>query len=139
MSTDSTDPHDPTQVGPTEGPPAPDAATSDAATSDAPAEERAPGRIDRNTPLLISILVAVIVAAVAIGALSYYRTRVDDRDAATAAAFVRTITTQGATVDTVECHGDICAAIIGNQAYTVLVQEDAQGRQHFGVSAYVGP
>ncbi|MCU1605774.1 MAG: hypothetical protein JWP46_2239, partial [Modestobacter sp.] len=34
------------------------------ATSDAPAEERAPGRIERNTPFLITILVAVIVAAV---------------------------------------------------------------------------
>jgi hypothetical protein len=48
------------------------------------------------------------------------------------------VTAQGAKVDTIQCDGDTCAAIIGNQAYTVLVQKDAKGRQHFGVSAYVG-
>jgi hypothetical protein len=56
--------------------------------------------------------------------------------AATAAAFA--VTAQGAKVHTIQCDGDTCAAIIGNQAYTVLVQKDAKGRQHFGVSAYVG-
>jgi hypothetical protein len=154
MSTDSTNPNDPTPVEPT-GPPTTEAATTGPATDGpatdgpgrtdpsaddaAPAGARRPGRTERNTPLLITILLAVIVAAVAVGALSYYRATIDDRNADTAAAFVRTVTAQGATVDTVECNGHTCAAIIGNQAYTVLVQEDAQGQQHFGVSAYVGP
>jgi hypothetical protein len=154
MSTDSTDPNAPQPVGPTEGHPA-DPPTTDAATTgpdtaepdqphpsgddSTPAGERPPGRIERNTPFLITVLVAIIVAAVAIAGLAYYRTRIDDRNAATAAAFVRTVSAQGATVATIECDGDICAAIIGNQAYTVLVQEDARGQQHFGVSAYVGP
>jgi hypothetical protein len=48
------------------------------------------------------------------------------------------VAAQGATLETVECEGDTCAAVINGQAYTVLVQKDAKGKQHFGVSAYAG-
>ncbi len=103
-----------------------------------PAEERGPGWITRNTTLLTTLLVAVIVAAVAITGLVYLRDARDDRDAATEAAFAETVAAQGATLETVECDGDTCSAVVAGQAYTVLVQEDEDGEQHFGVTAFVG-
>jgi hypothetical protein len=75
---------------------------------------------------------------VAIAGLAYYRGELDDRNSANETAFVSSVEDQGATVETVECDGDTCAAVIGGQAYTVLVQEDEDGRKHFGVSAYAG-
>jgi hypothetical protein len=83
-------------------------------------------------------MVAVIVAAVAVVGLFFYRNSVQDHNAATEAAFTKSVADQGAKVDTVECEGDTCAAIIGGSAYTVLVQKDGGGKQHFGVSAYAG-
>jgi hypothetical protein len=145
MSTESTNPSDPSPVGPTTGLPADPATTTGtittgpAGTDDAtPVEEREPGWVTRHTRLLTALLVAVIVAAVAIAGLTLYRSTIDGRNADTEAAFVQSVSAQGATVETVECHGDTCAAVIGGQAYTVLVQKDAAGKQHFGVSAYAG-
>jgi hypothetical protein len=130
MSTDSTHPTDPTPVAPTTEPAGADAPV--------PAEEPEPGWVTRHTALLTTVLVAVIVAAVAIAGVVFYRDRIDERNADTESAFADTVSAQGATVETVECDGDTCAAVIGGQAYTVLVQEDEQGEQHFGVSAYAG-
>ncbi|GAB3358932.1 hypothetical protein [Modestobacter lapidis] len=101
-------------------------------------EDAEPGWITRHTTLLITLLTAVIVAAVAVTGLVYFRAAQDDRNADTEAAFAETVAAQGAALETVECDGDTCAAIVGGQAYTVLVQEDENGEQHFGVSAYVG-
>ena len=97
-----------------------------------------PGWVARHTTLLITVMVAVIVAALAIAGLTYYRHTLDERNADTEAAFTEMVSGQGATVETVECDGDTCAAVISGQAYTVLVQEDEAGEQHFGVSAYAG-
>jgi hypothetical protein len=100
--------------------------------------EAEPGFVTRHTTTLITLMVAVIVAAVAIAGVVLYKNRVDGDNADTEAAFSQYIQSQNATVDTVECNGDTCAAIIGGSAYTVLVQEDSKGKQHFGVSAYAG-
>ena len=103
-----------------------------------PADDGEPGWVTRHSTLLTTALVAVIVAALAITGLVLYRDARADRDADTEAAFARTVEAQGATLETVECDGGTCAAVVSGQAYTVLVQEDADGEQHFGVSAYVG-
>ncbi|MGY2065593.1 hypothetical protein [Blastococcus sp. SYSU DS0619] len=97
-----------------------------------------PGWAQRNSGLLTAVLIAVVVAAIAIAGLILWRGGVDDDNAATEAAFTETVTAQGAEVTTVECDGDTCAAIIGGQAYTVLVQVDEDGEQQFGVAAYTG-
>ena len=78
------------------------------------------------------------VAALAIAGLTWYRSAVEDRNADTEAAFAAMVAGQGAAVETVECDGDTCSAVISGQAYTVLVQEDEDGQQHFGVAAYTG-
>jgi uncharacterized protein HemX len=98
----------------------------------------APGFLTRHTATLIALMVAVIVAAVAIAGVMLYQDRKNDANADTEAAFTQKVAGQGATLETIECHGDTCAAVINGQAYTVLVQEDAAGTQHFGVSAYAG-
>jgi hypothetical protein len=92
----------------------------------------------RHYALLVAAAVAIVVAAVAIAGLAYYRGEVDDRNSANETAFAASVEEQGATIETVECDGDTCAAVIGGQAYTVLVQEDKNGERHFGVSAYAG-
>jgi hypothetical protein len=92
----------------------------------------------RHYAMLVAAAVAVVVAAVAIAGLAYYRNELDDRNSANETAFAKSVEDQGATVETVECDGDTCAAIIGGQAYTVLVQEDEDGEKRFGVSAYAG-
>jgi hypothetical protein len=97
-----------------------------------------PGFITRHTGTLIALMVAVIVAAVAIAGVMLYKDHVNDANAATEAAFTQTVAAQGATLETIECDGGTCAAVINGQAYTVLVQKDAAGKQHFGVSAYAG-
>jgi len=100
--------------------------------------EAGPGWVSRHTTLLTTVMVAVIVAALAIAGLTWYRHTIDERNDDTEAAFTQMVSGQGATVETVECDGDTCAAVISGQAYTVLVQEDESGEQHFGVSAYAG-
>jgi hypothetical protein len=92
----------------------------------------------RHQQRVVAAALAIVVAAVAIAGLAYYRGELDDRNSANETAFVSSVEDQGATVETVECDGDTCAAVIGGQAYTVLVQEDEDGRKHFGVSAYAG-
>jgi len=103
-----------------------------------PAGDGEPGWLTRHTTLLTTVLVAVIVAALAVTGLVLYRDARSDRNAGTEAAFAASVEAQGATLETVECDGDTCAAVVGGQAFTVLVQEDADGEQHFGVSAFVG-
>ena len=140
MSTDGSTPTDPTQVpaGATTTD-APATSTSEGTLGDVEATEpRQPGFVTRHTTTLITLMVAVIVAAAAIAGLVLYRHSVDERNADTEAAFAQTVSGQGATLETVECSGDTCAAVINGQAYTVLVQEDAKGKQHFGVTNYVG-
>ncbi|MGY1858055.1 hypothetical protein [Modestobacter sp. SYSU DS0290] len=101
-------------------------------------EEGEPGWVSRHTSTLIALMVAVIVVAVAITGLILWRDRVADRNADTEAAFRQSIESQGAQVSTVECNGDICSAIIGGSAYTILVQEDEEGVKQFGVAAFSG-
>jgi len=158
MSTDGTTPTDPTSVDqPTTGATPTGASTVDATPVDAtpgtgtastsegtlgnvPATETdpQPGWITRHTSTLIALMVAVVVAALAVAGVALYRHDQDGKDADTAAAFSEYISGQGAEVETVECDGDTCSAIISNSAYTVLVQTDDKGEQHFGVSAYTG-
>jgi len=97
-----------------------------------------PGWVTRHTSALIGVMAAVVVAALAIIGVGLYRHHLDERDSANEAAFRANVASQGATLETVECHGDTCAAIINNQAYSVLVQKDAKGTKHFGVSAFTG-
>ena len=101
-------------------------------------EEREPGFISRHTTTLITLMVAVIVAAAAIAGVALYRHNQDQANTATEAAFTQMLAGQGAAPETVECTGDTCSAVIQGQAYTVLVQEDAKGQQHFGVTNFVG-
>jgi negative regulator of sigma E activity len=116
----------------------PTMSTSEGTLANVEAPESEPGFIARHTTTLITLMVAVIVAAVAIAGVVLYKNKVDGDNADTAAAFTTYIKGQGASVDSVECQGGTCAAIIQGQAYTVLVQKDANGKQHFGVSAYAG-
>ncbi|MGY2081971.1 hypothetical protein [Modestobacter sp. SYSU DS0657] len=108
------------------------------AADPATGDEGEPGWVSRHTSTLIALMVAVIVVAVAITGLVLWRDRMADRNAETEAAFRQSVASQGAQVSTVECNGDICSAIIGGSAYTVLVQEDEQGVQQFGVAAFSG-
>ena len=146
MSTDGTNPTDPTTppttvapegATPLQAPPVPEGFTP-AGEQGVPAEEKAPGFIARHTTTLITLMVAVIVAAVAIAGVSVYRHNDDQKNRKTEQAVAQSVSGQGATLETIECHGGTCAAIINGQAYTVLVQKDGQGKQHFGVSAYSG-
>ena len=153
MSTPGTNPTDPAPVTPpatetfqpagatataTTEPTSTDQSSTSEGTLGEQQEEREPGFISRHTTTLITLMVAVIVAAVAIAGVVLYKNRVDSDNADTEAAFSRYIQGQGAEVETVECEGDTCAAVIQGQAYTVLVQEDSRGDQHFGISAYSG-
>jgi hypothetical protein len=104
----------------------------------APEEPREPGWVSRNTTLLITLLLAVIVAGCAVIGVGVYRHNQNQTDSDNEAAFRANVAAQNATVETVECHGDTCSAVIGGQAYSVLVQEDAKGKKHFGVAAYNG-
>ncbi|MGQ4818180.1 hypothetical protein ACQ1ZK_13610, partial [Enterococcus faecium] len=97
-----------------------------------------PGWAQRNSGLLIAAMVAVVVVAIAIAGLILWRGGIDVGNAATEAAVTRAIAEQGGEVETVECDDDVCAAIIGGQAYTVLVQLEEDGERHIGIGAYVG-
>ena len=144
MSTDGSTPTDPqtSSVQPAgattfePGTPAP--SVSEGTFGNVPETDPEPGWVARHTATLITLMVAVIVAAVAIAGVMLYKDRIDDRNSDTEAAVAQNVASQGASVETVECDGDTCAAVINGQAYTVLVQEDAQGKRHFGVSAYAG-
>ena len=142
-STDNTPPVEPTT--PVAGSTAPATGSTTVETHPGSGTEQAPtttpaepGWVTRHTTLLTTLMVAVIVAALAVAGLFWYRNGQDDDNADTEAAFSKSVTEQGATVETVECDGDTCSAVIGGQAYTVLVQEDSKGEQHFGVTPYIG-
>jgi hypothetical protein len=143
MSTDGTFQPDPT-TPPTGAtvPPTPEnplASTSEGTLANVAPTEQEPSFFTRHTTTLITLMFAVIVAAIAIAGVAVYRHNVDQTNSNTEAAFAKTVAaSQGATLETVECHGDTCAAIVSGQAYTVLVQKDSKGKQHFGVSAYAG-
>jgi len=115
-------------------------ATSEGTLANVPATETEaePSWITRHTSTLIALMAAVVIAALAIAGVALYRNAQDEKNADTEAAFAEYIAGQGAEVETVECDGGTCSAIIQNSAYTVLVQEDEDGEQHFGVSAYAG-
>ena len=136
-------PHDPTatagatSVGAPGGPDHVTTGTLDDGTTPTDTERR-PGWVARNTSALISALLVVIVAALAIAGLVLYRNQQDEANADTEAAVTAFLGGQGLEAETVECSGDTCAAIVGGQAATVLVQEDADGGQHFGISQYSG-
>ncbi len=110
-------------------------AIGDGTPAGAEAEE---GWFARHSATLITLMVAVIVAAAAITGLTLYRHGVDEANADTEAAFAEMVSGQGAQLETVECDGGTCAAVINGAAYTVLVQEDDNGEQHFGVTDFVG-
>ena len=137
MSTPSTEP-----TPAAEPQPAPETtgttSTSEGTLANVEPTDSEPGFIARHTTTLITLMVAVIVVAVAIAGVVLYKGRVDDANSDTEAAFAATVAQQGATLETIECDGGTCAAVINGQAYTVLVQEDDKGEQHFGVSAYAG-
>ncbi|CCH89491.1 conserved protein of unknown function [Modestobacter italicus] len=144
MSTDGTTPTDPQTpsaqpAGATTFEPGAAApSVSEGTLGNVPETDTEPGWVARHTATLITLMVAVVVAAVAIAGVMLYKDRIDDRNSDTEAAVAKNVASQGASVETVECDGDTCAAVINGQAYTVLVQEDAQGERHFGVSAYAG-
>ena len=97
-----------------------------------------PGWVARNTNALIAALLVVIVAALAIAAVVLYRNQRDDANADTEAAVTSFLAGQELQVETIECSGDTCAVIVGGQAATVLVQQDDNGDDHYGISAYAG-
>jgi uncharacterized protein HemX len=153
MSTPGTNPTDPTPVTPpatetfqpagatataTTEPTSTDQSSTSEGTLGEQQEEREPGFISRHTTTLITLMVAVIVAAAAIAGVALYRHNQDQANTATEAAFSQMLAGQGAAPETVECSGDTCSAVIQGQAYTVLVQEDAKGKQHFGVTNFIG-
>jgi hypothetical protein len=128
-------------VPPAAGDPAaaPTATTEEFSSGHGPeAEEERESFFGRHSGLLVALMVAILVVAGAIAGLSYYRGQAADDNAATEAAFRASVQERGATVETVECDGDTCSAVIGGSAYTVLVQEDENGEQHFGVATYTG-
>src|SRR3954470_4389598 len=136
MSTPSNEPTPSPEPQPSvEPPPASEAtpatSTSEGTLANVEPTEAEPGFVTRHTTTLITLMVAVIVAAVAIAGVVLYKKKVDDDTAPTEAAFSQYIQSQNASVDTVECNGDTCAAIIGGSAYSLLVQEDSQGKHHF--------
>jgi len=145
MSTDGSTQPDPT-TPPTAGASAagtdptgaPAVSSSEGTLADVEPTDTGQGFVGRHTNTLIALMVAVIVAALAIAGVAVYRHHVAEQNSATEAAFSTTVEEQGATLETIECSGDTCAAIIQGQAYTVLVQEDGKGEQHFGVVAYTG-
>jgi hypothetical protein len=139
----STDPNDATPTGATPVEPSTPPVTPDPAPAAGPDVVTSDDGEDnsffaRHSGLITAAMTAIIVAAVAITGLWLWRNHVDDQNTATEAAFTKSVEAQNATVDTVECDGGSCAAIIGGQAYSVLVQEDENGKQHFGVSSYAG-
>ena len=107
-------------------------------TADGPAEESGPGWFDRNATLVISVSVAVIAVAAALVTLFFYRESLDDGNADTEAAVADFVEEQGGEVDSVQCAEGSCSAIVDGAAYSVLVHEDEDGEQTFGVANYSG-
>ncbi|MGY1753774.1 hypothetical protein [Blastococcus sp. SYSU D01042] len=107
-------------------------------SAEAPGEEPEPGWFDRNATLVIAVSVAVIAAAAALVTLFFYRESMAEADEDTEAAVRAFVEEQGQDVESVQCDEGTCSAIVGGAAYTVLVHEDEDGEQTFGVAAYTG-
>lgn len=103
-----------------------------------PGDESEPGWFDRHATIVISVAVAVIVVAAALVTLFFYRGSMADGDRDTAAAVAEFVQGQGGEVESVHCEDGTCSAIVGGAAYTVLVHEDEDGGQTFGLTAYTG-
>lgn len=81
---------------------------------------------------------AIIAVAAALVSLFFYRESVADGNADTEAAVRDFIDDKGGEVESVQCDGGSCSAIVDGAAYTVLVHEDEDGEQTFGVATYSG-
>ena len=101
-------------------------------------DESEPGWFERNATLVISVSVAVIAVAAALVTLFFYRESVDEKNSDTESAVSDFVEEQGGEVESVECSEGSCTAIVDGAAYSVLVHEDEDGDQTFGVSAYAG-
>jgi hypothetical protein len=137
----STDPNGTYPTGATPAEPVVPAATEPGApvgTDDELSSDEDTSFFARHSGLITAVMTAVIVVAVAITGVFLWRNHVDDQNTKTEAAFSKSVEKQGASVDTVECDGGHCEAIIQGQAYSVLVQKDENGKQHFGVANYAG-
>lgn len=97
-----------------------------------------PGWFDRNATLVISVSVAIIAVAAALVTLFFYRESMDEANADTESAVSDFVEEQGGEVESVQCGEGSCTAIVDGAAYSVLVHEDEDGDQTFGVSAYAG-
>ncbi|MDT0276631.1 hypothetical protein [Blastococcus goldschmidtiae] len=100
--------------------------------------EAEPGWFERNATLVISISVAVIAVVAALVTLFFYRESVDERNGDTEEAVSAFVEEKGGEVESVQCDDGSCTAIVDGAAYSVLVHEDEDGDQTFGVSAYAG-
>lgn len=100
--------------------------------------ESEPGWFERNATLVISVSVAVIAVAAALVTLFFYREAVDERNADTEDAVTDYIEEQGQEVESVQCDEGACSAIVEGAAYSVLVHEDEDGDQTFGIANYSG-
>lgn len=147
----STENDQPTGTAPTAAPPMGTAATAVAPTGIEPTttepgdavqgveeQQREPGWFDRNSAAVIAVSVALIAVVAALVALFFYRESVEKENTDTEAAVTAFVEEQGGEVETVECDGDTCDAIVSGSAYTVLVQDDEDGKQRFGITAYTG-
>lgn len=101
-----------------------------------PENESEPGWFERNATLVISVSVAVIAVAAALVTLFFYRESVDERNADTEDAVAGYIEEQGQEVQSVRCDEGSCSAIVEGAAYSVLVHEDDDGDQTFGIATY---
>lgn len=100
--------------------------------------EREAGWFDRNATLVISVSVAVIVVAAALVSLFFYRESLEEGNRDTESAVSDFVEEQGGEVESVQCDDGSCTAIVDGAAYSVLVHEDEDGEQTFGLSTYAG-
>ncbi len=100
--------------------------------------EAEPGWFERNATLIIATSVAVIAVVAALVTLFFYRESVDEQNADTESAVSDFVEEKGGSVESVRCADGSCTAIVDGAAYSVLVHEDEDGDQTFGVSAYAG-
>ena len=101
-------------------------------------DESEPGWFERNATLVISVSVAVIAVAAALVTLFFYRESVEEQNADTEDAVTDFIEEQGQEVESVRCDEGSCSAIVEGAAYSVLVHEDEDGDQTFGIANYAG-
>ncbi len=134
----TTDDNQPTAAPPATQPVPGDPGTPYVDGYDDQGEESEPGWFERNATLVISVSVAVIALAAALVSLFLYRESIDGANEDTEAAVRAFVEEQGQDVESVQCDEGACSAIVGGAAYTVLVHEDEDGDQTFGVSSYTG-